>query len=86
MWAARTKLAIQVHRPLITHGGSALYFIESLVMPQTIADDQVTLKAKYTIQTGGYSENYTYQLDLYDVEALRKYFDGYNYTSSLPFG
>jgi hypothetical protein len=61
-------------------GGLSFYFIESLVMPQTIADDQVTLKAKYTIQTGGYSENYTYQLDLYDVEALRKYFDGYNYT------
>jgi hypothetical protein len=74
------KLAYSGSQALNNSAGSALYFIESLVMPQTIADDQVTLKAKYTIQTGGYSENYTYQLDLYDVEALRKYFDGYNYT------
>jgi hypothetical protein len=85
-WTAKTvtpstyKLAYSGSQILNASTGSAFYFIESLVMPQTIADDQVTLKAKYTIQTGGYSENYTYQLDLYDVEALRKYFDGYNYT------
>jgi len=74
------KLACSNGQELNASGGLPYFFIESLVMPQTIADDQVTLKAKYTIQTGGYSEDYTYQLDLYDVEALRKYFDGYNYT------
>lgn len=84
-WTASTsgggyKLAYSDGQELNASDGSPYFFIESLVMPQTIADDQVTLKAKYTIQTGGYSENYTYQLDLYDVEALRKYFDGYNYT------
>lgn len=84
-WTASTsgggyKLAYSDGQELNASDGLPYFFIESLVMPQTIADDQVTLKAKYTIQTGGYSENYTYQLDLYDVEALRKYFDGYNYT------
>ena len=59
------------------------YFIESLVMPQTIDEEQdvqVLLTAKYTIKTGTYSENYTYVLNLYDVEALREFYDGYNYT------
>jgi hypothetical protein len=56
------------------------FFIESLVMPQEIADNQVTLTAKYTITSGSYSENYTYKLDLYDVAALQKFYDGYNYT------
>ncbi|HPL06519.1 MAG TPA: fimbrillin family protein [Bacteroidales bacterium] len=85
-WAAKEvtgstyKLAYSNGQELNASDGLPYLFIESLVMPQTIDDDQVTLKAKYTIQTGGYSENYTYQLDLYDVEALRKYFDGYNYT------
>jgi len=84
-WTASTlgggyKLAYSNGQELNASDGLPYLFIESLVMPQTIVDDQVTLKAKYTIQTGGYSENYTYQLDLHDVEALRKYFDGYNYT------
>lgn len=60
--------------------GAALYFIESLVIPQAIADDQVTLTAKYTIQTGGYSEDYTYKLDMYDVVALRTFNGANNYT------
>ena len=52
-------------------------------MPQTIDEEQyvqVLLTAKYTIKTGTYSENYTYVLNLYDVEALREFYDGYNYT------
>ena len=49
-------------------------------MPQTIADDHVTLVAKYKIESGTYSENYTYELDLYDIATLQKFFDGYNYT------
>jgi len=59
--------------------GAPYFFIESLVMPQVIVDDQVTLTAKYTIKTGDYTENYTYQLDLYDIAALHKFFDGFNY-------
>lgn len=74
------KLAYSGSQVLNASAGSALYFIESLVMPQTIADDQVTLVAKYKIESGTYSENYTYELDLYDIAALRKFFDGYNYT------
>ena len=56
------------------------YFIESLVIPQEIEEEQVTLTAKYTIKTGNYSEDYVYTLDLYEVEALRSFFDGFNYT------
>lgn len=59
--------------------GDPFFFIESLVMPQEIADDQITLTAKYTITTGSYTENYTYKLDLYELAALRKFYDGYNY-------
>ena len=61
--------------------GNPFFFIESLVMPQNIADaGQVFLIAKYTITSGGYDEDYTYKLDLYDVANLRKFYDGYNYT------
>ena len=59
------------------------FFIESLVIPQTIEENQdvpVLLTAKYTIKTGSYSEDYTYVLDLYEVAAIREFFDGYNYT------
>ncbi|MBR6369585.1 MAG: fimbrillin family protein [Bacteroidaceae bacterium] len=56
------------------------FFIESLVMPQEITDGQVTLVANYTITSGTYSENYNYNLDLYDIAALHKFYDGYNYT------
>ena len=48
-------------------------------MPQTIADDDVELTIKYNIKSGTYSEDYTYNLDLYDLAALRKFYDGYNY-------
>ena len=57
------------------------FFIESLVIPQTIdADNKVILTAKYTIKSGTYSEDYTYKLDLHSVAALNEFFDGYNYT------
>jgi len=74
------KLAYSGSQNLNASTGSALYFIESLVMPQTIADDQVALVVKYTITSSTYFEDYTYKLDLYDIAALRKFFDGYNYT------
>lgn len=54
------------------------YAIESLIIPQDIADNQVTLTVNYTV--GTFNPNHTYTLDLYDVAALRKFFDGYNYT------
>ena len=85
-WTAKTvnpstyKLAYSGSQILNASTDSAFYFIESLVMPQTIADNQVTLVAKYKIESGTYSENYTYELDLYDIATLQKFFDGYNYT------
>ena len=59
--------------------GKPYFFIESLVMPQTIADNQIKLTINYTIKTGNYSEDFPYELDLYDVAALQKFYDGYNY-------
>lgn len=60
--------------------GAPYYIIESLVIPQNIADDQVTLTAKYSIKSGDYTENYTYVLDLYDITSMRQIYDGHNYT------
>ena len=60
--------------------GAPYYFIESLVIPQSIEAGQVTLVADYTVTSGDYSEDFNYKLDLYDVAVLRSFFDGYNYT------
>lgn len=61
--------------------GTPYFFIESLVMPQIIVDDQTKLTIDYTIQSGSYSEDYPYQIDLYDIDAkLRNIYEGYNYT------
>lgn len=65
--------------PDVYQAGDPYFFIESLVMPQTIADDDVTLNIKYNITTGSHSEDFEYELDLYDVAALQKFYDGYNY-------
>lgn len=63
----------------VYQAGTPYFFIESLVMPQDIADDAVTLNIKYNIKTGNHSEDFEYELDLYDVAALQKFYDGYNY-------
>lgn len=61
------------------------YFIESLIMPQDIADGQSTLTIKYSITTGtgtdAYTENFTRKLDLAD--AFTNFFDRYNYTLNI---
>lgn len=63
----------------VYQAGTPYFFIESLVMPQDVADDAVTLNIKYNITTGSHSEDFEYELDLYDVAALRQFYDGYNY-------
>lgn len=61
--------------------GNPFYFIESLVLPQKIsAANQVILTMNYTIKSGSYTEEYPYELDLYDVVTLRDIYEGYNYT------
>ena len=57
--------------------GNPFFFIESLVMPQTIPATTVELTAKYTITTGTYSEDYTYKFDL--AGAFDRFFDRFNY-------
>lgn len=54
------------------------YFIESLIMPQAM-DGKLTLV--YEITSGGYTETYTYVIDLDDVFAsITEYEIGANYT------
>ena len=55
----------------------ALYFLESLVMPQAMAG---ILNMEYTISTGGYSETYYYAQSLEDIFTTTTFDKGSNYT------
>lgn len=55
----------------------ALYFLESLVMPQAMAG---TLNMEYTIRTGGYEETYYYAQSLEDIFITTTFDKGSNYT------
>lgn len=61
------------------------YFVESLVMPQAVADNAVTLTIKYQIVTGtgesAHAEDFTRTIDMYD--AFTSYLDRHNYTLKL---
>ena len=65
--------------------GAKKYFIESLVMPQVIADGQSKLTIVYTITTGTgtntHLEKYTATVDMED--AFGSFFDRYSYTLNL---
>lgn len=63
--------------------GKPIYFIESLLIPQTIADNQVTLKIRYRIERGAYVDDRADEIDLYDVVDLRNLLDRYNYTLNI---
>lgn len=66
--------------------GKKLYFIESLVMPQTIEQDVEKLIIDYTIVTGTREEKYNYELKL-DDGVNNKVFENFrernNYTINL---
>ena len=62
-----------------TYNVNPLYFIESLVIPQTIAND-----AKVTVKYHINSEAYTYVLVLKD--AFTEFFDRYNYNLTFTIG
>ena len=51
-------------------------------MPQAIADDQVTVTVKYSIEstTNGVDQEFTNVFDLYDLVNMRDLKEGYNYT------
>lgn len=55
----------------------ALYFLESLVMPQAMAG---ILNMEYTITSGGYSETYYYAQSLEDIFTTTTFDKGSNYT------
>jgi hypothetical protein len=62
--------------------GKYLYFIESLVMPQSIETNNEKLVIVYTIESGTHSENYTYTLNLHDSDysVYDNFMDGNKYT------
>lgn len=68
--------------PAVFTPGAPYYFIESLIMPQAIADDQVTVTVKYSIEsaTSGLVQNFESPFDLYDLANMRNLNEGYNYT------
>lgn len=63
--------------------GAPIYFIESLLIPQTIAANQVKLKIRYRIERGAYVDDRADEIDLYDVVDLRNLLDRYNYTLNI---
>lgn len=68
--------------PAVFTPGAPYYFIESLIMPQAIAYNQVNVTVKYSIEstTSSLVQNFTNTFDLYDLENLRNLNEGYNYT------
>ena len=68
--------------PLTFTPGAPYYFIESIIMPQGIIDDQVEVTVKYKIQSiiNGLEQDFTYKFDLFDLVNLRTLKEGYNYT------
>ena len=66
--------------------GKPLYFIESLVMPQTIEQENEKLIIDYTIVSGDHAENYNYQLSLQDsvgYKVFENFREKNNYTIKL---
>lgn len=65
--------------------GKFLYFIESLVMPQSIEDKVEKLNIKYRIKSGNVEQSYDYVLNLIDGEAkvFENFQDRNNYTIFL---
>lgn len=58
-----------------------LYFIESLVMPQSIEENAEKLTVDYAIVSGSYQENYHYELNLNDgsYRVFDSFMDGNKY-------
>ena len=63
--------------------GAPIYFIESLLIPQSIADNQVSLKIRYRIERGTYVDDRADEIDLYDIANLHTLLDRYNYTLNI---
>lgn len=68
--------------PAVFTPGAPYYFIESLLIPQAIADDDVQVTVKYSIEStiSSFVQNFTNVFDLYDIVDMRDFKEGYNYT------
>jgi len=76
------KLSYKGSQALNASAGNPYYFIESLVMPQAVSAEKITLK--YTVTTDTHAEDFTYQMDLKD--AFTSFFDRYNYKINFTIG
>lgn len=81
-WTASTvdaayKLQFDNASGVDINAANALYFLESLVMPQTMAG---TLNMVYTITSGGYVETYNYEQPLTDIFTAAAFAKEANYT------
>lgn len=81
-WTASTvdaayKLQFDNATGVPVNATNALYFMESLVMPQAMAG---TLNMVYTITSGGYVETYNYKQNLADIFAATTFDKESNYT------
>jgi len=68
--------------PAVFTPGAPYYFIESLLIPQAIADDDVQVTVKYSIEStiSSFVQDFTNVFDLYDIVDMRDFKEGYNYT------
>ena len=68
--------------PAVFTPGAPYYFIESLLIPQAIADNDVQVTVKYSIEStiSSFVQDFTNVFDLYDIVDMRDFKEGYNYT------
>ena len=68
--------------PAVFTPGAPYYFIESLIIPQSIADNQVEVSVTYTIKNDAQAveQEFTAPIDLQDLDDLRVLKEGFNYT------
>lgn len=66
----------------IPASGKKKYFVESIVMPQTL-DSLCCLTVKYDIQRGSHKEPFISRFSIYDDNIFTKFEDCYNYTLNI---
>ena len=68
--------------PASTDTNKKKYFVESIVMPQTL-DSTCTLTVKYDIQRGSHKEPFISRFSIYDENIFSEFKDCYNYTLNI---
>lgn len=68
--------------PASTDTNKKKYFVESIVMPQTL-DSRCSLTVKYDIQRGSHKEPFISRFSIYDENIFSEFKDCYNYTLNI---